>query len=75
MTPKEKAIELVEKFTKSPDEKGFYNNNQHRSKNNALICADECMLSAQWSAHLGNGHPAVETVEFWQDVKHEIELL
>jgi hypothetical protein len=64
-TPKEKAIELVDKFM--PHSSGNSNNNE--AKQCALIAVDEI---------LNNNKILFEDVlndQYWQEVKQEIELL
>ena len=61
MTPKEKAIDLVEDMHDAP-EMGY---NEH-AKQCALIAVDE-ILSVVWYIPVD--------VEYWQEVKQEIEKL
>ena len=61
MTPKEKAIDLVEDMHDAP-EMGY---NEH-AKQCALIAVDE-ILSVVWYVPVD--------VEYWQEVKQEIEKL
>ena len=60
MTPREKAIELVEKFSSVLMQDEVYED----SIKCALIAVDECL------------HTCVESmIYYWQEVKHEIEKL
>lgn len=73
MTPKEKANELVEKFTNFPIQKlSDYSRVYHpTAKYFALICVDEMLNNAGFfKAHDRDGHR-----EYWQQVKQEIEIL
>ena len=73
MTPKEKAKELKDKFweieplSNFDGDKGFY------SKQCALIAVDEILdfmiLTLKWTEN-SNGN-----VDYWQEVKQEIEKL
>jgi hypothetical protein len=68
MTPKEKAIELVDKYYKSGTSA---NNllNLNRAKNYALIAVDEI---------LNNDNAFIQTNlqnKYWEEVKQEIEKL
>jgi hypothetical protein len=66
MTPKEKAKDLVMKFYDSLDEYGFKNvRDLDASIYCALIAVDEVL------GHMG----ADRGVEFWQEVKKEIEAI
>ena len=79
MTAKEKAKELISKFTflKIPeDDAKFYN-----PKQCALICVQEIFdLGVYWNAKdlvkdYPNRYGHESTYEFWQDVKEELEKL
>ena len=61
MTPKEKAKELVDKiYEELPD----HYDDRGQAKRCALIAVDECL------------HTCVESmIYYWEEVKHEIELL
>ena len=71
MTPKEKAIELVDKMTM---EIGRFN-----SKQCALIAVDEIISSSPSLPILGDGGTYGEDIElsnkYWKEVKQEIENL
>ena len=64
MTPKEKAKELVDKFTVV----GLQQRNEGIQC--ALICVDECLeaVESDWSF-------MQRRIEFWNQVKEEIEKL
>ena len=65
MTPKEKAQELVGKFIQT-------NGNSFFAKECALIAVDEILL------YLKNSHDvmtSIKAVDYWQEVKQEIEKL
>ena len=67
MTPKEKAINLVNKLFYAKDEKGIHSYNGYRARQCALIAVDEI---------LNAGKDVDEFCDsYWQDVKKEIELL
>ena len=78
MTPKEKAIELVEKFknpvTEYPKEENIYYNEC------ALIAVDEIIKSNPFIDITYNKYNCSwiekkSNVEYWQEVKQEIEKL
>jgi len=67
MTPKEKAQELVNKFAKLPEEGTLmWYLSFEIAKKCALIAVDE-ILSVVWYVPVD--------IEYWQDVKQEIENL
>lgn len=68
MTPKEKAKELVVKFTFQRDNHEIY-----IAKQCALICIDE-IIKENERINEGGVFPTPLT-EWWQEVKKEIELL
>ena len=63
MTPKEKANELVDKFIQT-------NGNAFFAKECALIAVDECLVAVEsdWGF-------MQRRIEFWQQVKQEIQKL
>ena len=71
MTPKEKAIELLEKMLN-----GFqFNIDEYTAKKNALIAVDEILkivpsVYVTKDEEIHNGH-----YQYWQEVKQEIERL
>lgn len=60
MTPKEKAVELVEKYDKTLT----YLESKAKAKQCALIAVDECLNTCVESM-----------IYYWLEVKHEIEKL
>jgi hypothetical protein len=66
MTPKEKAIELVEKFTNLYEGINLGLAKKHWAKQSALIAVDE-MIKELERCFIHN--------EYWQEVKQEIEKL
>jgi hypothetical protein len=66
MTPKEKAIELVEKFTNLYEGINLGLAKKHWAKQSALIAVDE-MIKELERCFIHN--------EYWQEVKQEIENL
>lgn len=69
MTPKEKAVELVEKFKQFADSQLTYDSFEQdketllkNSKQCAIICVDEILKESE------------EQYEYWQQVKEEIQL-
>ena len=64
MTPKEKAEELIDKMTM---EIGKFN-----SKQCALIAVDEILLDDMYD--MGE-EPFEKRIDYWQEVKQEIEKL
>jgi hypothetical protein len=73
MTPKEKAIELVDKFNK-PDTTHYPY--VHNAQQCALIAVDE-MISYFQKETFMMAYPeiAISEVTYWQEVKQEIEKL
>ena len=75
MTPKEKAIELVSKFKPYADytECDIFNQIERmhiNAKNIALIAVDE-ILKNYYKNHFQKG----KKIDYWQEVKTEIEKL
>jgi hypothetical protein len=73
MTPKEKALELVEKFrnvkhTKLSDYSVIYN---PTAKVLAKLCVDEILNAIDWHKF----EVPNEQLEYWEQVKKEIENL
>jgi hypothetical protein len=64
--PKEKAIELVEKY----DETLTYLESKLKAKQCALIAVDEIRSCINW-----NHYPLDKEWRFWDEVKQEIEKL
>ena len=68
MTPKEKAIELVDKYNLNKNL--YYSITEYQAKECALIAVDEIMLNEKIN------HSSLDkTYEYWEDVKKEIEAL
>ena len=65
MTPKEKAQKLVEKFIQT-------NGNSFFAKECALIAVDEILLYLKNSDDVMT---SIKAVDYWQEVKKEIEKL
>jgi hypothetical protein len=70
MTPKEKALELIEKF-KINDYDWIAQGNLYCVKQHALVTIDE-ILNITYKRHSING---IEANEYWNQVKREIEEL
>ena len=69
MTPKEKAEELVNRFAKLPEEGSLmWYLSFEIAKKCALIAVDEILDTIKWC--IGDSQ-----VEYWEDVKTQIELL
>ncbi len=71
MTPKEKAKELFEKFiefTKHWDELDGYVDDEYRAKRCALIAVNEILKNDTIFLY-------VHHLDFWKEVKQEIEKL
>ena len=83
MTPKEKAEELFNKFpehTKIFHEERGWEDYPEASKQCAIICVDEIIKNnptnpLKSSYHLIYSDMVDEAIEFWQEVKKEIEAL
>lgn len=71
MEAKEKAKELVEKYYKLTD----VNWGIRQQKQCALIAVDELINATQYKSHMKYAHNECETVEYWIEVKNEIEKL
>ena len=72
-TPKEKAEDLIVKFTQIEIEiggkfDGYLKMQLHDAKTCALICVDEIILAL-------NNTWAMNAYDYWQQVKEEIEKL
>jgi hypothetical protein len=68
MTPKEKAIKLVDRFYEITNLEGYYEEFQE-SKQCALICVDEILNQK----YLLSGFTKV--IEYWEEVKQEINKM
>lgn len=79
MTPKEKAKELVDKFSKHADT--YHNGNFENSKKCALIAVDEIISDLFDSFSVCDGlHPHARgliggMIINWKEIKQEIEKL
>ena len=75
MTPKEKALELANKFmTKSVFDMDYDELKEERlkAKKSAIICADECIKLANL---MDGGFSFEKEIEFWKQVKVEVNAL
>ena len=71
MTPKEKAKELVEKFRLKVLDYGGNGINGFKAKQCALIAVDEILnVVSEYTIE-----PFVFDIDFWQEVKQELEKL
>ena len=68
MTPREKAVELVHKF-------GMENQYYERAKQCALIAVEEIINVAKPECHIETAYNLEETLEYWEEVKQEVEKL
>jgi hypothetical protein len=83
ISPKEKALELIIKFQSGYIENGFsyqFQNDENDAKHCALICVDEIIKSNPTNPLTGGyielySDMIDEAIEFWQEVKSEIEKL
>ena len=72
MTPKEKAEELVDKFYYIPNSQGIFMMQDYQAKECALIAVDEIIANIEPSVSMD----VIEArVNYWQEVKQEIENL
>ena len=80
MTPKEKAIELIDKFNNHTVKELFYLKNgkviegKTEAKQCALIAVDEILKLENNNGYYFDG-TNVTSISFWQEVKQEIENL
>ena len=72
MTPKEKAFNLIKMFNPHTEEHRIP---IYHSKQCALITVNEIIYVAQYECHAPRGYNPHETVEYWEEVKQEIENL
>jgi hypothetical protein len=68
MTPKEKAEELINKFSQT-------NGNSFFAKECALIAVDELIKSHLLLTTTHDKEPSIRCKTYWQEVKQEIENL
>lgn len=75
MTPREKAKELVNKFSLNP-EQPFYILSSNHIKQCALIAVDQMMLVLPFTdKHKSLNEYAIQMQKYLEQVKHEIEKL
>ena len=74
MTPKEKADELVKKIYKVMSD-SVSDITLYFSKQCALVAVDEIISIAQHECHIQRPYNPHETVEYWEQVKQEIEKI
>jgi hypothetical protein len=75
MTPKEKAIELYNKFLNPSGDTYLYGMLEHESaKECALIAIDEIIKLENNNGYYFDG-TNVTSISYWQEVKQEIEKL
>jgi len=72
MTPEEKSKELINKFTNPVRWKLGQENVTQRAKECALIAVDEILLIDCWD--MSEEH-FVNHIEYWEEVKNEINKL
>ena len=70
MTPKEKAIELVEKY--NLDEYLFYSIHEFQARKCALIAVDEILKAVD---NPDETYLMKHSVNYWKEVKQEIKAL
>lgn len=75
MTTQEKAKELVTNFGELPIESFSNGITIEMSKKCALIAVDELINATQYESHIQGAFNPIETCEYWQRVKTEIEKL
>jgi hypothetical protein len=72
MTPKEKANELVDKFTNLYEGINLGLAKKHWAKQSTLIAVDEILFAITMADY---GLDYTNQKDYWQQVKQEIELL
>jgi hypothetical protein len=82
MTPKEKAIELYNKFYNTSSHPHHIESRKDNAKQCALIAVDEILEATKTKYKWGGGSPEklvhfeeVKYDTYWQEVKQEIEKL
>jgi hypothetical protein len=75
MTPKEKAKELVEKFRLNVLDYEGCSINEHKAKQCALIAVDEILDIIEDDGFTFAEYHDKKTIEYWFEVKQEIEIL
>lgn len=69
MTPKEKALQLIELYMIPVDEFHKYPMCYDTAKDCALICVDEMLSVKSWDTY------SEDMIEYYKEVKQEIEML
>ena len=80
MTPKEKAEELIDKFS---ERKKFFDEyagwlihlDSSKAKGHALVAVDELIKSHYLLTTTHDLEPSIRCKSYWQEVKQEIEKL
>jgi hypothetical protein len=72
MTEKEKAKELIDKFFPFVEAQTSHQQDSN-AKQCALISCKELINATKYQAHIANAYTPIETTEYWQQVKTEIE--
>ncbi len=73
MTPKEKAIELYNKFYNTSSHPHHVESRKNNAKQCALIAVDEIL--SDYKNYLMHENTEYKGLMYWQEVKQEIELL
>ena len=68
---KDKAVELVDRFTELEDVEMYIG----KAKQCAIICVDEILKALESDRIIYGSVYRYEENEFWQQVKHEIQQL
>jgi hypothetical protein len=74
MTPKEKAEELFDRMHKEIYNKDMYND-LYRAKQCAIVAVDEIIQGYEFDSLEINHKRIIDSINFWDEVKQEIELL
>ena len=72
MTPRKKAIELYNKFYNTSSHPHHVESRQQFAKQCALIAVDEIIKTHPYE---WDGEDMNSTIDYWEEVKHEIEAL
>ena len=76
MTPKEKAVELIDKFYYIHNSQGIFMMQDYQAKQCALIAINEVQqLIKDLSSDKNRFIYIVDEMNYWEEVKQEIELL
>ncbi len=73
MTPKEKALELVDTYCRAKLDNGIIGIYQPLAKQCALICVDEILQTIP--EEVMSYKPFMMNTDYWQEVKQEINKL